>query len=53
MNVAIAQANLLSSINTRLSLSPRSRRLLRRFLLVLLLTVPCIAFAWGALQNPP
>jgi hypothetical protein len=42
MNVAITQANILNSINTRLALSPRSRRLWRRFLLVLLLTVPCI-----------
>ena len=48
MNVAIAHANLLNSINTHLSLSARTRKLLRRFLLVLLLTLPCIAFALGA-----
>jgi hypothetical protein len=48
MNIAIVQANLLNSINTHLSLSARTRKLLRRLLLVLLLTLPCIAFALGA-----
>jgi hypothetical protein len=45
MNVATTQADTLNPINARLTLSPRSRRLLRRLLLVLLLTVPCIACA--------
>jgi surface antigen len=45
MNVAIVNSELVNLISTRVSLSPRSRRLLRRFALVLLLTLPCIAFA--------
>jgi len=45
MNVAMVQAELLNLVGASWSLSPRSRRLLRRFALVLLLTLPCIALA--------
>jgi surface antigen len=45
MNVAIVNSELMNLISTRVSLTPRSRRLLRRFALVLLLALPCIAFA--------
>jgi surface antigen len=45
MNVAIVQAELLNLIGGSWSLSPRGRRLLRRFALVLLLTIPCLALA--------
>jgi surface antigen len=45
MNVAIVHTELLNLVSQRTSLSPRARRLLRRFGLVLLLTLPCIALA--------
>jgi surface antigen len=45
LNVAIVQTELLNLVGGTWSLSPRSRRLLRRFGLVLLLTLPCIALA--------
>lgn len=45
MNVAIVNSERMNPINAQLSLSPRSRRLLRRFALVLLLALPCIALA--------
>jgi surface antigen len=45
VNVAMVQTELLNLVGASWSLSPRSRRLLRRFALVLLLTLPCIALA--------
>jgi surface antigen len=45
MNVAIVQTELLNLVGGSWSLSPKARRLLRRFALVLLLTLPCIALA--------
>lgn len=45
MNVAIVHSELRNLVARRHQLSPRSRRILRRVALVLLLTLPCLAMA--------
>lgn len=45
MNVAIVHSELLNIVARRHNLSPRTRRILRRIGLVLMLTLPCLALA--------